>query len=357
MWLGWVAWGCAILLLYLALRQTPIDLTWNVLRSLGWQQIILVLGLNLIILSLLAARWWSIVRVIDSQARLTLVEIFFYRLGSFGISFFTPGPQFGGEPVQVDLLYRRNKVPVQAALSSVYLDRLLDLLTNFTFLALGIVVIGVNQLSHVDDWVWILLPVVSILVLPSGHLVALAWGKYPVSSLLNRISKRFSHPWIARSQQVVLQAESDLARLCRTQIKNLLWWIVLSVMIWCFMIFEYWLTLVFLGASPTFLQTIYALTAGRLALLTPLPGGLGILETSQVLASQILGWGSQVGLALSAVIRARDLLFALTGLGLVLWYYRNLRPLKGLPAQKFRPNHADEHTGSPGNDKHNPDPH
>ena len=72
--------------------------------------------------------------------------------------------------------------------------------------------------------------------------------------------------------------------------------------------------LYFLGVSLTFDQTIVALTAARLAILFPLPGGLGALEASQVLAMTVLELNPAVGLSLSLLIRVRDVLLGSLGL-------------------------------------------
>ncbi len=64
---------------------------------------------------------------------------------------------------------------------------------------------------------------------------------------------------------------------------------LVSLSVWLGMVFEYWLMTYFLGLRLSLMQAVSALTAARLAFLTPLPGGLGALEASQVLALQTLG--------------------------------------------------------------------
>jgi uncharacterized membrane protein YbhN (UPF0104 family) len=82
------------------------------------------------------------------------------------------------------------------------------------------------------------------------------------------------------------------------------------------MLLEYWLTLRFLGIQVNLIQAIAVLTAALIAFLFPLPGGLGALEASQVLAMTALGLNPALGLSASLLIRARDI--SLGGLGL-LW--------------------------------------
>jgi uncharacterized membrane protein YbhN (UPF0104 family) len=73
------------------------------------------------------------------------------------------------------------------------------------------------------------------------------------------------------------------------------------------------------------MQTVSALTAARLAFLTPLPSGLGALEASQVLAMQALGLEPTFGISISLLIRLRDILFGMVGfwgiVSLSVWRY------------------------------------
>ena len=83
---------------------------------------------------------------------------------------------------------------------------------------------------------------------------------------------------------------------------------------WLTILGEYWLMLHVLGLNLTPVQAISILTAARLAILLPLPGGLGALEASQALTLGLLGINPAAGISLSLLIRIRDV--ALGGLGL-----------------------------------------
>jgi uncharacterized membrane protein YbhN (UPF0104 family) len=76
------------------------------------------------------------------------------------------------------------------------------------------------------------------------------------------------------------------------------------------------LMLGFLNIQLNLWQALAALTASLLAFLTPLPGGLGALEASQVLALGALGYAPATAISLTLLMRARDLLNA--GIGLLL---------------------------------------
>jgi uncharacterized membrane protein YbhN (UPF0104 family) len=72
----------------------------------------------------------------------------------------------------------------------------------------------------------------------------------------------------------------------------------------------------FLNVHLSFEQILAALTAALFAFLMPLPGGLGALEVSQVYALTAMGYTPAIGISLSLLMRARDILNG--GLGLLL---------------------------------------
>jgi uncharacterized membrane protein YbhN (UPF0104 family) len=72
----------------------------------------------------------------------------------------------------------------------------------------------------------------------------------------------------------------------------------------------------FLKVDLSFEQNLAGLTAVMLAFLLPLPGGLGALEASQVYAMTSMGYAPAIGISLSLIMRARDILNG--GIGLLL---------------------------------------
>jgi glycosyltransferase 2 family protein len=129
-------WLAAIPLLWWSLSNAPLGEIGGLLSNLKIWQIAAVIVINIFIMILISTRWWLILRGMGFVTPFGM--IFGYRLASFGVSYFTPGPQFGGEPLQVALLNRNNGVPVVSAASSVYFDKLLELFTNLLVLSGGI---------------------------------------------------------------------------------------------------------------------------------------------------------------------------------------------------------------------------
>ncbi|MCP4361446.1 MAG: hypothetical protein GY796_25830 [Chloroflexi bacterium] len=110
------------------------------------------------------------------------------------------------------------------------------------------------------------------------------------------------------------QSEQLAHRFCRQSPHFLGLAAAVPLLGWLLMIVEYGLTMAFLGADLTLAQTIIMMTAARIAILLPLPGGLGTLEASQVYMLSLLGYDPTIGLSAALLIHARDLLLGLFGL-------------------------------------------
>ena len=110
---------------------------WEYLRRLQPGQLFLLLAVNVAVLATFSARWWLLLYA--QGYALPYRNLIAYRLATFAVSYFTPGPHFGGEPLQVYLVSARHQVPVSVSIAAVVLDKVLEMLANFTFLTLGVI--------------------------------------------------------------------------------------------------------------------------------------------------------------------------------------------------------------------------
>ncbi len=234
----------------------------------------------------------------------------------FSISYFTPGTQFGGEPLQILLLNKRKAVPLPIAAASVTIDKALEVLGNFTFLAFGILISTQTRVLPGPSAMLPLFAALAILALPLALVIAAARGARPLTSLLDQVRKRWptAPHALQRLHAAVSEIETHIVGFYRLHPFLLLAAMGFSLASWVVMIAETWLILRFLGLSLGAVETIAVVTASRLAFLVPVPGALGALEAGLTLALTALGRTPAEALALSAVIRARDLLIGGSGL-------------------------------------------
>ena len=300
-------------LLYFGLRYAPLRDIWKTLRQLHLWQIAVLLGLNFTIYLLVTLRWWLIGKV--EKKDLPLLPLLGVRLSVFGISYFTLGPQIGGEPVQVLYLQRKYKMTYTRATSTVIMDKLLEFLANFFLLAVGLMGIfqaGILPKDGSRAFVS-LIGLVILLIWPPIHIILLYRGKYPIASFLRAL------PFIkksARSFRFIAASERMAGTFCRRHLSSLISAIFVSLLAAVAMVGEFFLVTNFLKINLSFSQTITAWTAGWLAFLVPLPGGLGALETSQVFIFGVFDVSAASTIGVVLLMRARDLLIG--GLGLLI---------------------------------------
>jgi uncharacterized protein (TIRG00374 family) len=308
-------WSLIPIVLWWTLKDISIIEIIDNFRGIGLEAIVVLIGLNTVIFALFSLRWWLILRA--QGYRRSFLALTSYRLAGFGVTYFTPGPQFGGEPLQVYLLNQREGMKTSTAAASVTVDKLLELLANFTFLLVGItVILFAGTLKGATRIELILLPAL-LLIVPAAYLVALKLGFHPVSSILRVLGDRFlKSPRIDRFFQTLKETENQVSVFCQKNTLVLLTAAFLSVGIWVLMILEFSLMLRFLGVGLNLTQVLIALTAARIAFLLPLPAGLGTLEAGQVMAMGLIGVNPVFGVSLSLLIRARDVILGSIGLWL-----------------------------------------
>ncbi|HUE99304.1 MAG TPA: lysylphosphatidylglycerol synthase transmembrane domain-containing protein [Anaerolineales bacterium] len=299
------------ILLYFALRNVALDEIWSTIRQLQLWQVATLFGLNLFIYALLTLRWWIIVRAENKS--IPYFPLLLVRIAVFGVSYFTLGPHVGGEPLQVFYLQRKYKLTFTHATASVIMDKLLELLANFFLLAVGLTaILQAGILSTNGGSSWLSLSGLVILCLwPPIHIILLYKRKHPVSAILRRI------PFIKKDSKPVrfIAASERLAgAFCRRHLSSLFIATVISVCAGAGMVSEFAFIVHFLGIELLFWQTVAAWTAGWLALLAPLPGGLGALEASEVFALGAFGVSAALAIGVTLVMRGRDLLIGGVGL-------------------------------------------
>lgn len=311
--LSFLFWIPIPFVLWWFLREIPLP---RIAESLSRLNLIAFAGLfllNGLIIGLFSSRWWVILHA--QGERRNYLRLVLYRLAAFSVSYFTPGPQFGGEPLQIFLLQKKEKISASAAVASVSLDKLFELLANFTFLFIGVLTILFTGILVDKPAPTLLLLPAGLLMLPIGYLLALARGSRPFSTTVFMLAKKAnnaSRP--LKLAQTIGSAEKLIADFSREKPAALVASGLLSILIWSLMVAEFHLTQWWLGASLNLPGTVIALTASRLAFLLPLPGGLGTLEASQILVMERLGVDPALGISLSLVIRTRDVIFGSIGL-------------------------------------------
>lgn len=274
---------------------------------------LVVLGLlNLLILQAMSLRWGLILE--RSGHRVPLFQLVFYRLGANAISYLTPGPQFGGEPFQVHWLIRCHGIIPEVAAASVFVDRLVELITNLCFLLLvGIVVLQGYYFDTLRQ-IQVLGMVGLLCVGATAFARAIATDQTPLTRVARFGTERFGlKGWPVHAVQFLERGERQAASILNVPARVLWPYIGCAAIQWVLMLTEFWFIYNVLGVSLNPLQLLALMGAARLAFLLPLPGALGVMEAGQLAVLTTLNIDPVTGLASCLTMRARDLVLIGTG--------------------------------------------
>ena len=302
-------------LLYWAWRDVSLDAVVSAIGRWGWFQWLLFAVLNLFILGAMCWRWSFILRQMGHPVG--FAALIRCRMGANFLSYITPGPQFGGEPFQVYCLVRRHQVPAEAASASVAVDRLIELMGTLLFLSLGGAVVLPSLVENRATMLTVMAVMAGVILVIGVLLYTLAVGDAPLSRLIGRAAQFVG--WqkgvpnlVASLQAGERQASGILTdRLCG-------WYALGGLLQWSGFLAELWMIYAFLGTPLGVYALLTVAVAARLAFLLPLPGGLGALEASQMLALTSLGGDPAMAAAACGIMRVRDLVVISTGAGLAL---------------------------------------
>jgi uncharacterized protein (TIRG00374 family) len=306
-------WLLALLLAGSIISQLPLATIADTIKALSSAQWLIWICVNLGIILVATQRWWVLAGMLKLPVRFS--ELLMLRQAGQTVSFMTPGPQFGGEPLQIFWLYKRSKLPIHSALLTVCLDRFYELWINFGVLLLTSTLLLISPVAEVAHGQKIV-PTLLILLLT---LSLLGWLllKQPerILAWIKRVTRHWQHhPRLQNIETHWQRMSYDLHYVMTQQQPALLKAFLLSILGWLGLLGELWLLLTFLDLNVDLSTFLTILVAMRLAFLLPLPGGLGTLEASLFWVFQYLSLPTSAVLGLIALMRLRDVIILLVGL-------------------------------------------
>lgn len=310
--LRYLVWSLALALTCWTLWQLPLGSIVQSISALSTSQWLLWFAVNALLLGLGTQRWYGLIRMLN--AKLNFANLLCIRQAGQAVSFITPGPQFGGEPLQILWLCRAG-VSLEKALLSLGLDRFYELAVNFSVLIIGLLLLiilpntplsGAYHLSAISSFAM-------------GAFALLAVGVLVVGAVRWSVAKWGAHPHVRKFKQTWQSLSGDFRLAWQTQKLALINALLLSLISWVVLIAELVLLLKFVHVSFDPAGLVLILVAMRLALLLPIPGGVGTIEASVFWSFHVLNLPPSAAIGLIALMRLRDAILLLTGLACLRW--------------------------------------
>ncbi|MGM5484744.1 MAG: lysylphosphatidylglycerol synthase transmembrane domain-containing protein [Nanobdellota archaeon] len=265
--------------------------------------------ISVMIFSGFVFRWYMILKSLG--ANVNFRTIFNYRVAAFSISYLTPSARLGGEPLRTYFLVK-DGVPVEKAMSSVFIDRSLEASADAIMAVLAAIILGFISVIPIGlRWLLILVFIIMLIVI-NTYYIRIKKGR-PVFSYLIRFLKLNRIKFIRDNTYKVRDAELEMTSFLQNHKNVFIFSTLLSFILWGLSIFEFKYLLIAFGHSPSFLHLYLVLAVVGIVYLVPIPTALGILEGGQISLFRLFGKAS-FGLVVSFVTRIRDSMWALYGL-------------------------------------------
>ena len=309
-------WFTAGVLIILTILELPIGDMLPRIDAISisvWTTLFLV---NLVILFLAVKRWQIISQIFGVE--ISFAHLFIIRQAGSTFSFVTPGPQFGGEPLQALWLNRGQGIPLDNTIASIGADRFIEIFINFSFLFFGILLVieGNIEADLSNAGLFVSLSLICLITLLS---LLFYKHRFIVSSLFSLYRLVFQKtPDKDQEQRITTSISVIFSRIEKEKLK-VSFAIVIGAFGWLALIFELYLMMRALNLTPDLYEIVFVMLGIRIALLMPIPGGVGTIETSLIWSFGILGLSLVGAAGMIALNRIRDLIILALGTGCLIY--------------------------------------
>lgn len=228
----------------------------------------------------------------------------------YAVGYLTPLNQAGGEPVRVALLMA-DGVPAKSAVASATLDIAFELCSYVVFIALGVIFALIGQQGGTGTLVVMGVGLAAAFAIFLSFFIALARGKAMARPLfhmlrLNRVKRlRGAEHWLEATEGLMRGFFSKGSG-------GVVGIAALSMTMVAFRVVETFYIAWGFGVSLNFTQAFLISSLPGLALLLPVPGGLGIFEGGFAAVFAALAVPMSP-IAFALIIRLRDVVFIVFG--------------------------------------------
>lgn len=299
------AWIIALTLAGWLIRDLPFTDILESVSNLSIQQWFYWTTLNLLIIFVFVWRWMALTSGL--KLNLSFIHLLCLRQAGQSVSFITPGPQFGGEPLQIYWLWKKFLISPGNSFLALAVDRFFELWINLTVLLFGILFLIFSG-SGLTNWNSAAL----IIGLAMLLLCFLAWCAVRRNETIAKIINNIGLRWLGSKRLSNINFHwNEITNSLQILLKNkvaLLVALLLSITGWVLTFFELYLVLSFFDIYLNIIDFTLLLVAMRVAFLLPLPGGIGTLEASVILVFSVIALPETAAAALLALIRFRDVI-------------------------------------------------
>ena len=232
------------------------------------------------------------------------------RLAGDAVGILLPSGRIMGDPLRIGLAHRGG-VSVEDATAGVALDRASELIGNTTAVIVYSSMFILSQSGVLTGSLATLsLTMICLTLLLIVPIFQLYRGKRPLAPLCSRMAKFESLRTLA---SVVESAESRIMDCLQRDPGLFFLAVAMAIAIEAIVVVEYYFLFLAFGVEMPLTTLLLVILSGGVARTVPTPGGVGVLEGSQVALFGMLQSNPALGLKVGIILRLHDLLWIAVG--------------------------------------------
>ena len=260
-------------------------------------------------------RWYVVVRY--QGMNVPFLELLKLKLIGTSVNYLTPASGIGGEPVKALVFKKKFRLAGRSAFSSILIESIIGISIDVLLIAVAMVTaFFFFTLPPQSGNLALILSVVGSIIAIALY-ASLFLGLRPFSVIVRACFGTADARLLKRVVELITGIEDALVDFLCSRKKGVAKAALISLLSWPLTFLQYKFALLAIGAGEVpFIIILLSIIALFLSNLIPIPAAFGVQEAGQFSVFSIIAMPS-VGIALSLIIRFKDLLTVLIGLTLL----------------------------------------
>lgn len=298
----------------LVIGYAGIENILEVFKSTSLLYLFLFFVVTTLIMLLCVYRWEVVINSFGYDV--SYLHLLSYGVIGFAVSYLTPTARTGGVPLRAYFL-KKQRIPLAEGLSSVALDKAMELIVHFLFavFAILIFIFPLNIPSSFKIFSIAISLMLLGLTLLFFFRLYFRKGFFSTAFKLFNFIPRFG--FIKRLRRKARKLELYIHFFLRYRWRSFILCSLVSALIFILMVLEARFGLLAIGYDANLAYVFLIMAAIALAGLVPIPASLGISEISEASLFLMLGINPYIGIAFALIVRIKDFLWTAAGLVLL----------------------------------------
>jgi uncharacterized protein (TIRG00374 family) len=273
-----------------------------------------IVGAILIICSV--ARWGIILR--SQKHKIKFTYLLKAYLAGYGVSYITPSAKLGGEFVRAALL-KRHGLKTHESLSSIIIDKSIELGGAALFFIIGVIILSVNYALPENLKFLIIVVCIIFIGLIGVVIYQIVNDKGLIMGIYNFFKLHKIKKW-SNATKKLIETEKLILKFYKKDKAHFFGALFVMAIAWSLMFIEFKLAMLIFGFNANLLQIFLTFSVVGIAYMVPVPSAMGTLEGGQVALFNTINLNPAIGLGVGLITRVRDSITAIIGLIIATYY-------------------------------------